>query len=605
MRVCDYIAEFIVTQLRVDRVFMLTGGGAMFLNDGIAKRPELKPVFNHHEQACAMAAVGYAKFSGQFGVVNVTTGCGATNAITGLLDAYQDNVPCLFLSGQVKRKETLRNSGLAIRQIGVQEVDIVSIVSSLTKYAVVVNEPNDIAYHLGKAAYLAASGRPGPVWLDIPLDVQGALVDPARLRTFDATEVVKEFKEHMTEEEGRELERLLRHAQRPVVIAGNGIRLSTTMQQFRSFVERNQLPVVVSYLGVDLLPSDHPLNVGRIGIKGDRAGNFAVQNSDLVLALGTRLCVPMTGYEYGLFAREAKVVVVDIDPLEHRKNTIRIDRVINADLRCFFRDLDAITCVPWRQRCEWVLKCQHWRGIWPVCLPEYRDEQHGVNMYTFTEILSARMPDDAAVVSDAGSSYYVTSQAIRIRAEQRYITSGAQADMGFTLPAAIGVCAARGMKPVIGVTGDGSLQLNIQELQTVVHSRMPVKLFVLNNNGYMSIRATQTKFFEGRLIGTDKSSGLSFPGVARIADAYRIPYRLIDSVENARAVIDEVLALEGPVVCEVMCPENQEVVPTVSSVRRADGRMESKPLEDLYPFLSREEFRREMIVPTVDAETTV
>ena len=493
----------------------------------------------------------------------------------------------------------VRNSGLALRQIGVQEADIIAVVSPLAKYAFMVNEPNDIAYHLAKAAYLASAGRPGPVWLDIPLDVQGATIVPEQLRQFDPAEVSNDFRPGVSAEELEDLAARLQQASRPVVIAGNGIRLSNTIPAFRAFIEKHQIPFVVSYLAVDLLPSGHPLYVGRMGIKGDRAGNFAVQNSDLVLALGTRLCVPMTGYEYNLFARQAKVVVVDIDPVEHRKNTVRIDRLLNVPLQSFFRDVEALPAVAPARSSGWAAKCRHWRNLWPVCLPEYNDLKQGVNMYTLVNVLSQRMPDDAVVVSDAGSSYYVTSQAVQIRGGQRYITSGAQADMGFTLPAAIGVCAARNLRDVLAITGDGSLQLNLQELQTVVHHHLPIKLFVLNNNGYLSIRTTQTKFFEGRLIGTDKSSGVSFPDLSRLAEAYRIPYFRLDSVPATGAVIDQVLGTEGPVICEVFCPENQEVIPTVSSLRRPDGKMISKPLEDMYPFLSREEFLREMIVPPV------
>lgn len=598
MRVTDFIAEYIYKNLGVDKVFMLTGGGAMFLNDGVAKHPHLDAVCNHHEQACAMAGVGYAKYSGKPGVVYVTTGCGGTNTITGLLDAWQDNVPCLFISGQVKKKETVHNSNLPLRQIGVQEADIIAVVKSLTKYAVMINQPDEIKYHLEKAMHLAISGRPGPVWLDIPLDVQGAVINDKQLKGFSKSELINDYKELPDSLEMETLTKLITSARRPIIVVGNGIRLSNSMELFKSVVEKYSIPVVSSYLGIDLLPYDHRLHVGTIGIKGSRAGNFAVQNSDLVIGIGTRMCVPMTGFEYNLFAREAKVVVIDIDRFEHKKNTIKIDLFINADAGKFLEKLQSIGSA--NDYSQWIKKCQHWKKMWPVCLPEYANETEGINMYYLIDRISAKMKDDAVVVSDAGSSYFVTSQAIKIKSKQRYITSGAQADMGFALPAAIGICVARGNKEVVGITGDGSLQLNIQELQTVIHNKFPIKLFVLNNNGYLSIRTTQMKFFECRYIGTDSSCGISFPDLEKIAEAYGIAYFRTNKVDNLEETLDKVFQSEMPVICEVISPANQEVIPTASSQRKEDGKMVSKPLEDMYPFLDRELFKKEMIVKSIE-----
>lgn len=587
-RVADYIADFIF-ELGVDTVFTVTGGGAMFLNDGVASHSKLKAICNHHEQACAMGAVGYAKYRNSYAVCMTTTGCGSTNAITGLLDAWQDNVPCIFISGQVKRKETVRNSGLRLRQFGVQEADIISVVQSLTKYSVMVNDPSEIAFHLEKAAYLARSGRPGPIWIDVPLDVQGAVIDPDTLKHFDPASETRVVLDS-------EISTLICSAKRPVLIAGNGIRLGNAVSQLREFVERYSIPVVQTYLGVDLLPTDHPLCVGRIGIRGTRAGNFAMQNADLVLSVGSRLCVPSTGFEYNLFAREAKVLVVDVDEEEHKKKTVRIDKFIHADACQFF---EKCNLGEWKAPSSWAEKCRHWRCKWPVCTPETFDDKEGINLFAFVDRLSKNMCDDAVVVSDAGSSYYVTSQTLSIRANQRYITSGGQADMGFGLPAAIGVCAAQGGKPVIAITGDGSFQMNIQELQTVVHNKLPIKLFVWNNNGYLSIRTTQSKFFDGRFIGTDSASGVSFPDLNKIADAYGIPYLKAATLAELDSVLPQALATDGPVLFEVIAPANQQIVPAVSSVKRADGTMLSKPLEDMFPFLEREEFLREMIVKPI------
>ncbi|MES9902102.1 MAG: thiamine pyrophosphate-binding protein [Sedimenticola sp.] len=594
VRVCDVIVDYLFQQ-GVDSIFTVTGGGAMFLNDGIASHQKMKAICNHHEQAAAMAAVGYAKLRNDYGVAMVTTGCGATNAITGLLDAWQDNVPCIFISGQVKRKETCHNAKVPLRQFGVQEADIVAVVKTLTKYAVMVTESEDILFELEKAASLAKTGRPGPVWIDVPLDIQGATVDVKNLRHYEpATERVQ--KPAPTTGHIRTLHAMLGNAKRPIVIAGNGIRLGNAIQQFKEFSENTGIPFAVSYLGIDLLPSDHPQYVGRLGIKGDRAGNFAVQNSDLIISLGCRLSVALTGFEYDLFAREAQTVVVDIDPDEHRKDTVRVDLMIHADVAEFFSSIGKIP--PNKAWKDWGSTCRKWRNQWPVYLPEYANDDEGINKYYFIEKLISHLKDDSVVVSDAGSTYYVTSQALKIKGEQRYLTSGAQADMGFTLPAAIGACVAKGSE-VIGITGDGSLQMNIQELQTLAYTQIPVKLIVWNNNGYLSIRATQKKFFEGRSIGTDSKSGVSFPEVERIAHAYKLPYVKIANVTELNEKLHNVLEADGPVICEVICPENQEIIPTVRAVKNDDGSMTSKPLEDMYPFLDRDEFLEEMIIKPV------
>lgn len=591
IRVADYIANYI-HELGVRDVFMVSGGGMMFLSDGLALHPDISVTCTHHEQAAAMAAVGYAKYCEGFGVAYVTTGCGGTNAVTGLLDAWQDNVPCLFISGQCKRKETIRTIGLKLRQVGVQEADIIAVVESITKYAIMVSDPKQIAWHLDKAVFLARSGRPGPVWLDIPMDVQGAMIDETSLVRFAADQEPADYQSEPSYTELQAVAELLATAKRPIIVAGQGVRLAGAIPALRRFIETYRIPVVASRLGIDMLPSDHPLFIGRIGNKGDRAGNFAVQNADLVLSLGSRLSVSSTGHEYHTFAREARIVVVDIDPIEHRKNTVRIDRFINADVAAF---LKRITLASPPETSAWTTTCLRWKTQWPVCLPEYADSEL-VNLYYFTDRLTRMMSDKAVVVSDAGSAFYVVAQAGQFTGAQRWVTSGGQADMGYTLPAAVGVSVARNGGEVLAVTGDGSFQMNIQELQTIAHNRLPVKLFVWNNDGYLSIRASQSKFFERRFIGTDSSSGLSFPDTRKIAEAYGLPYFKIALSSELESVLAEVLAHSGPVVCEVMCIRDQEIVPSVASYRKEDGSMVSRPIEDMYPFLDREEFRREMII---------
>ena len=588
-RIADIVASFLVDQ-GIKDIFTLTGGGAMFLNDGIASNDNINAICNHHEQACAMGAVAYAKYKNGLAAAMLTTGCGATNAITGLLDAWQDNTPVIFISGQIKRKETSRNAQTNLRQFGVQEADIVSIVESLTKYAVMVNEPEEVLYHLEKAVHLAQTGRPGPVWIDIPLDVQGFFIDTSELKHFTPKVEVNQEIKGMDQ-----FIRMYEQAERPIILAGNGVRLSGSVEKLREFVSKNNVPCAVSYLAADYFEQENPNYVGRIGIKGDRAGNFAIQNSDLIISLGSRLSVCLTGFEYELFARESKLIVVDIDEDEHKKDTVNIDQFIYSDVGAFLENIgNKVTPKPLG---EWQKKCMHWKEKWPVYQGGY--DINTVNMYEFTKVLSELASEDSIVVSDAGSSYYVTSQSFTLNnKKQRYITSGAQADMGFTLPAAIGACIAAN-KPVIGITGDGSFQLNIQELQTIKHYNLPVKLIVWNNNGYLSIRATQNKFFDGRRIGTDPESGVSFPEVGKIASAYELPYVKINNVAELREKLAGVIAASGPVICEVMCPENQEIIPAVSAVKNDDGSMTSKPIEDMYPFLERDEFLNEMIVKSI------
>ncbi len=596
VRVADYIADYI-HGLGVGEVFMFVGGGMMFLSDGVAKHPELKSIHNHHEQATAMAGVSYTKYTENLGVVMVTTGCGGTNTITGLLGAWQDNVPVLFISGQSKRKETIINSNARLRQFGVQEADIVSIVKPITKYAVMINDPLKIDYHLEKAVYLAKSGRPGPVWLDIPLDVQSSIVDEKSLIKFSEKEVKKEYKEIPYKEEIGKLIGLLEKAKRPIIIAGQGIRLAKARDYFKSFIEKNHIPFVASRLGIDLLPSEHPLYIGRIGNKGDRAGNFAVQNSDLVIALGSRLSVSSTGHEYQNFAREAIIVVVDIDPEEHKKNTVKIDLFINADAKQFLKNLENPNI---SNNEKWVEICQGWKRKWPVCLPEYKNEKKGINSYYFIDCLSKKMKPDSVIVSDAGSVFYVVSQGVKLKENQRYITSGGQAEMGYTLPACIGISFAKGKGEVLGITGDGSFQLNIQELQTIKYYNLPVKIFVWNNNGYLAIRITQSKFFQKRFIGTDRRCGVSFPSIEKIVNAYGLKYFEISESEKLEEDLEVILKYPKAAVCEVICLRNQEIVPSVSSFKKEDGMIVSKPLEDMYPFLDRDEFYREMIIKPIE-----
>jgi acetolactate synthase-1/2/3 large subunit len=595
MRVCDVIAKFIYDS-GISDVFTVTGGGAMFLDDGLVCNKDLRVVCCHHEQAAAMSAVAYAKYRG-LGCAMVTTGCGATNTVTGVLNAWQDNIPCIFIAGQCKTKEIISSVDVDIRQFGIQEADSVTIVKSITKYAEMIMRPEDTLYHLEKALYIARQGRPGPVWIDVPMDVQQARVDDVEMRHFSPDELHSNLKLDILEEEAESINYKLSHAKRPIVLAGHGVRLSGSTKKFKEFIEQNNIPVVTARMGTDVLPTAHDLYIGRIGNKGTRAGNFAIQNADFILCLGCRMSISTTGYAYDLFAREAEIYVVDIDPNEHKKNTVKITKEINADLANIW---DKLHKVENSDLGVWVDQCKTWKRKYPVCTEEHYHLQGGISMYAFMQELSMKLKPDSVIVTDAGSAVYVPAQAIITTTEaQRYITSGAQAEMGFALPASVGVCVARDKKETIGITGDGSFQMNIQELQTIAYNKLPVKLFVWNNDGYLSIRETQTRIFEGRYIGTDSTCGVSFPDFEKIAYAYGIKYYKITEVNELGNIIAEVLEQKGPVLCDVNCIRDERVLTAVTSKKMPDGSVISLPIEDMKPFLDREEFYENMIVKPI------
>ena len=590
MRVADYILQFI-EQHGVNDVFLLSGGGIMHLTDGLANNKNINVTCFHHEQAAAMAMDAYSRITGKFAVGYFTTGPGATNAITGCAGAWLDSVPCLFISGQAKRKESVYNLGIpGLRQVGVQEINIIPIIQTITKYSVMVNQPEDIRYHLEQALYLAKSGRPGPVWLDIPIDVQGAIIETESLKEFYPPRTFQHHQEALF----TKLTFLLKESKRPVILAGQGVRLSGAIQSLVLFARSQDIPIVTTYLGIDVIDSTHPNYVGRVGIKGDRAGNFAVQNADVLIVIGSSLPVAETGYDYENFAPKAKIVVVDIDQTAHEKNNVKINLMFEMDAYQFLKRMfkiyeeEQIGSSP-----NWLARCIAWREKYPVNLPEYTDLEDTVNIYPFIDVLCQKLTDSDIVVTDAGSAFFAGAQAVKIKQGMRYITSGGLATMGFGIPASIGASIAAKNQRVICITGDGSFQQNIQELQTIVHYKLPIKIFVLNNEGYLSIRLTQTKLFDGRLVGEGKESGVSFPDLENIAFAYGIPYYRVFNYPGL-LILDHILQLNGPAICEVITPHYQEIIPAAASYRKEDGTMESKPLEDMYPFLPREEFEEDM-----------
>ncbi len=599
IRVADYIAQFISDRLGLKDIFMLSGAGTMHLTDGVACNPKLRAICVHHEQSASMALEAYARTNENFAVGYFSTGPAALNALTGLGGAWQDSVPCLFISGQVKRSECSHTAGVpGLRQFGVQELDIIPVVSSLSKYAVHLSNPEMVRYELEKAVSIAKSGRPGPVWIDVPMDVQAAMIDPEALPAFTSGYQAPSA----NQTDIQYLIDALASAERPVIIAGRGVRLSGAQKVLQELATQFNVPVVTPYLGIDNLRHDLDIYIGKTGVKGDRAANFSMQNADLILAVGTSLHVSVIGYEYAQFARAAKKIVVDIDLTSHQKKTIKIDRLIESDAKFALQELlSGLSSTGFKSRSsDWFKRCVNWKHKYPVCLPEYANTVGAINVYSFMDRISALAGPGDVFIGDAGSAIYAVSQGVQLTKDnQRYVPSSAMATMGYTVPAAIGVSAAIGDKRVIAITGDGSLQLNIQELQTILHYNLPVKLFIWNNDGYLSIRASQKNYFKERYIGEGARSGVSMPDTLKICAAYGIPAARVSELAQLDAAIRVALETPGPYVLEVITPPEQAIIPTVSSRINPDGSMSSRPLEDMAPFLDRAEYLSNLLIDEI------
>lgn len=602
MRVADYIFQTLADH-GVRHVFMVSGGGAMHLNDALGREQRLKYICNHHEQACPMAAEAYARITNQIGVINVTSGPGGINALNGVFGAWTDSMPMLIVSGQMKRETLLSTHGLTgkLRQLGDQEADIVQMARGITKYAQVITGPSSIRYHLEKALFLATHGRPGPCWLDVPVDVQAANVEPDSMPAFDPAEHTLQWDTITLRKHAVDISQRLLSAKRPVILGGTGVRLAGALALFRQFAERLQIPVTTAWTH-DLIPSDHPLFCGRQGTIGTRPGNFTVQNADLVLILGSRMCIRQVSYNWGSFARAAFKVQVDIDAAELAKPTFRADLPIHADARLFLEllleQIPANHTPPPAHR-EWLGWCRERVRQYPSVLPKHRHAEPGtINQYHFVELLfAASRPGDIFACGDA-TACITPFQAGELKEGQRLFSNSGSASMGYDLPAAIGAAFAAPGKNVICLAGDGSLQMNIQELATVAQHRLPIKIFVLCNAGYLSIRSTQSSFFK-LLVGEGPETGVSFPDFVKVAEAYGLPARRFNPKRPAQE-IKEILEASGPVLAAVELDRTQSFEPKLSSKRLADGRMVTAPLEDMAPFLEREEFRSNMLVPTLD-----
>lgn len=615
IRVADLIARLLVEQGIID-CFMLTGGGAMHLNDAFGREKGLKKVFTHHEQAAAIAAESYCRLSGNPAVVNVTTGPGGVNALNGVYGAYVDSIAMVVVSGQVKRETCAPNYPLPLRQLGDQEVDIVSMVRGITKYAVVLNDPLDARKVVEKAIYLCRRGRPGPVWIDVPIDVQAAPVDFDALEPFDPASLDRSNEAANNEAElnlleggalDAEAKALLAElcaAERPVVLAGAGVRISGQHAEFLAFVERCGIPVVTGWNAHDAIPNDHPLYVGRPGTVGDRGGNFAVQTADYVLVLGSRLNIRQISYNWKSFARNAKVAMVEIDQAELEKPTLNLHRPVHADLRAFFAAVAALPTPVENKvdaRAAFLKRSRDRAARYPVVLPEYWTNEGLINPYVFGELLFQELEDGDIIVSGDGTACVTMFQAANLKPGQRLYTNSGCASMGYDLPAAIGAYHAAGGRRIICLAGDGSIMMNVQELQTIVGQHLPVKIFVLNNDGYHSIRQSQQNHFPDNIVGCGPDSGLSFPDFAKLAAGFGLPSSNVATHGDLSAAIRATLDGDGPQLCEVMIDKRQEFAPKLSSRRLEDGTMVSPTLEDLSPFLPREELAEAMDPCGIDA----
>lgn len=587
IKVSDYIAKRLKEFHGVKHFFMVSGGGAMHLNDSLGR--EITYTCNHHEQACAIAAEGYARVNQELAVVNVTTGPGGLNCLNGVFGQWTDSVPVLYISGQVKFSTTIAScSKISLRQLGDQEVDIISVVKPLTKYSHMVVKPNEIKYHIDKAIYEATTGRMGPVWLDIPMNVQAAMVDESELKEFEAPKIKKA--KNLTAK--KVIEKILK-SKRPLIVAGHGIRLSKQEEAFYKLFEKLNVPVVTTFNGFDLLDENHTNYIGRIGTIGQRAGNFALQNADLVLCLGTRNNVRQASYNYENFAKNAYKIVVDIDKAELNKPTVIPNMKICADLAEFLPELlnkvEQVDCSEWLNFCKNLKEKYSFQHTFKM------DKKAPIDAYHFSNELSKQLRENSTVVMSNGSACVCPFQSAEVKRGQRYILNSGDASMGYGLPSALGSCVFDKTRNTVCIEGDGSVMMNIQELETIKHNKLPIKIFILNNNGYISIKQTQKNFFDGHMTGAGIESGVSVPDFVKVGNAFGLKTVKIEKASEMSEKIKEVLDAKEPVLCEVIVNSDYGFAPKLSARTLDDGTMISPSLEDMFPFLDRDEFEKNII----------
>ncbi|MBR1937389.1 MAG: thiamine pyrophosphate-binding protein [Spirochaetales bacterium] len=605
IRLADYVANFLVEKGVTD-VFSVVGGGAMHLNDAFGHCQGLKVTYNHHEQACSIAAEAYARLDNRIAAVCVTTGPGGTNALTGVVGGWLDSIPMFIISGQVRYDTTarfaLKETGAVVRALGDQEYDIVKSVESMTKYAVMIEDPKTIRYHLERAWHLATTGRPGPVWVDIPVNYQGCYIETDELEEYNSSDDDAKLPPPVSDNLIQAVLEKIKKAKRPVFHPGYGVRLSGGYEAFRSVLEKLNIPVVTYWNAVDLIEDEHPLYVGRAGNMGDRPGNWAIQNADLIIAIGTRISIRQVGYNWKTWARAAEVIMVDIDQGEMKKHTLHVDMPIWADAKDFLTKLDKATSEKVFTGQEWLDVCKKWKKDYPVVLPrQWEENGETANVYAFIRYLSSRLPENSLTAVSNGACCVVGNQAYVIQKGSRMANNSATASMGYGLPASIGTCIGGGRRNTICLEGDGSIMMNLQELQTIISNKLPVKIFLINNNGYHSIRITQTNLFNKNFVGVGPESGdISFPEFKKIAEAFGYRYFSAHSNAEMKAVVDEVLNLDGPVFTEIFTDTKQVWEPKSGTKRLEDGTLVSPPLEDLTPFLPREELEKIMVIPLMD-----
>ncbi len=607
IRLADYVANFLVEHGVTD-VFSVVGGGAMHLNDALGHNEGLKVTYNHHEQACAIAAEAYARIDNKIAAVCVTTGPGGTNALTGVLGGWLDSIPMFIISGQVRYDTTARYAleytGERLRAMGDQEYDIVRSVEPMTKYATMIEDISQIRYALEKAWHLATTGRPGPVWIDIPVNYQGFYIETDELEGYDPAEDDAKLPPKVSDDVVNTVIEKIKRAKRPVFHTGYGIRLSGGYNVFREVAEKLNIPIVTYWNAVDLIEDDNPLYVGRAGNMGDRPGNWAIQNADLVIALGTRISIRQVGYNWKTWARSAEVIMIDIDKAEMKKPTLHVDMPIWADAKDFLEKMNSlIEDDKVFTGTEWLETCQNWKKNYPVVDDsKWNSSEDGANVYAFMKYMSGKLPENSLTAVSNGACCVVGNQAYVIKKGSRMANNSAVASMGYGLPAAIGTCIGGRRKETICLEGDGSIMMNLQELQTVLTNKLPIKIFLINNNGYHSIRITQNNLFKDHCkVGIGEESGdLSFPVFEKIAKAFGYPYFSAHSNEEMTSVVDEVLSMDGPVFCEIFTDTKQVWEPKSATKRLEDGTLVSPPLEDLAPFLPREELKNIMIVPMME-----
>ncbi len=600
VKLSDYIFLFLAAK-GIKHAFMLPGGGAMHLVDSLGRSQDIEYLCPRHEQAASIAAEGYYRASNRIAAVVVTTGPGGTNTLTGIIGQWLDSIPCIYISGQLKRKMIISAlPNLRLRQLGDQEINIVDIVTPVTKYAMTVMEPERIKYHLEKAFYLATHGRPGPVWLDMPLDIQASEIEPSKLPDYDEKEDRISFDTDLIRKQVGELLTRIKKAERPVLLAGYGVRIAGADKLFLELAEKLNVPVLTAICGHDLIWSDHPLFFGRPGICGDRIGNIVVQNSDFFLSLGARLGIRQVSYNTEAFARAAYRAIVDIDSAELHKPTLFPHMRVHADARMFIEEMLAqVGNGQLEAKRQWLDWCRESKSTLPSILQDNPSNDEYVNSYVFADVLFKLLKPGSLVVTGNGTAYTGTFQVMNLKEDVRIFTNQGCASMGYDIPATIGACIARNKGQVILITGDGSIQMNIQELGTIAFHKLPIKIFVLNNEGYLAQRITQDTYFEGRYTGSDRKDGVYYPNISRVAEAFGLKTVKLDNEDNLSNKIQQVLDMPGPVLCEVLMDPKQTLYPKLSSETKPDGTMVSKPLEDMYPFLPRDEFRKHMIIETM------